>query len=30
VIKDKRVSVIAEYLPIAHNPDALGENRIIE
>ena len=30
VIKDKTVSVIAEYVPIAHNTDALGENRIIE
>ena len=30
VIKDKTVSVIAEYVPIAHNPDALGENRKIK
>ena len=30
VINDKTVSVIAEYVPFTHNPDALGENRKIE
>jgi len=30
VIKDKVVSVIVEHIPIAHNPDALGEHRKIE
>jgi len=25
VIKEKSVSIIGEYVPIAHNPDALGE-----
>jgi len=30
VIKDKTVSIIAEYIPIAHNTDVLGENRIIK
>src|SRR5882724_3177545 len=30
VIKDKKVSVIAKYIPIAHNTDVLGENRIIK
>ena len=27
VIKDKSVSVIVEYIPVAHNPDALGESK---
>ena len=30
VIKDKSVSIIGEYVPITHNPDALGENSKIE
>jgi len=30
VIKDKMTSFIAEYVPIAHNPEALGENREIK
>jgi len=30
IIKDKSVSIIVEYVPIAHSPDALGESRKIE
>ena len=30
VIKDKTTMVIAEYVPIAHNPNALGEYRKIK
>jgi len=30
IIKDKSVSIIVEYVPIAHNPDALRESRKIE
>jgi len=30
VIKDKSVSIIGEYDPVTHNPDALGENSKIE
>jgi len=30
VIKDRATSVIVEYIPIAHSPDALMENRKIE
>jgi len=30
VIKDKSVSIIGKYVPVTHNPDALGENSKIE
>jgi len=30
VVKDKAVSVLIEYVPVAHNPDTLAENRNIE
>jgi len=30
IIKDKSVSIIVEYIPVTHNPDALGESRKIE
>jgi len=30
VIKDRAVSMIVEYMPVTHSPDALAENRIIE
>jgi len=30
IIKDKSVLIIVEYIPIAHNPDTLGESRKIE
>jgi len=30
IIKDKAVSILVEYIPITHNPDALGESKKIE
>ena len=30
VMKDKSVSILVEYVPITHNPDALGESKKIE
>jgi len=30
IVREKMVSVILEYVPITHNPDALAENRRIE
>jgi len=30
VIKEKSVLIIGEYIPVTHNPDALGENSKIE
>ena len=30
VIKSKSFSIIGEYAPVTHNPDALGENSKIE
>ena len=30
VVKEKLVSVMVEYVPVAHTPDSLEENRRIE
>ena len=30
VMKDKSVSILVEYIPVTHNPDALNESKKIE